>query len=251
MARVVAVTMCKDEADAIGHTIRHLLAEGIDHVIVADNLSSDDTRPILDALAETLPVTVVDDPEVGYFQDRKMTDLAHKAASEFGAEWVLPFDADEIFYSPHGTLAEFFAVCVPEVVVIHGWDHVATDDDDPLDPNPFTRITNRRQNPQRLGKVAFRYQPTAALDFGNHDVRGVPGPRVRALHYRHFQYRSFEHMARKVRQGATAYEVSGLSSTYGTHWRELGGLSDGELWKRWRRMCEEPDLICDPAPAKA
>lgn len=251
MARLVAVTMVRDEADVIGHTIRHLLAEGVDHVIVADNMSTDDTRPILDELAESNPVTVVDDLEVGYFQDRKMTNLAHRAAEEFGAEWVLPFDADEIFYFNHGTLAEFFDGCGPDVVIMHGWDHVATYDDDPIDDNPFTRITHRRPNPQRLGKVAFRYQPTCSLDLGNHDVRGVPGTRVRALHYRHFAYRSFEQMARKVRQGAEAYAATDLPNTYGTHWRELGSLDDETLFLRWSRLCEEEGLINDPAPVKS
>ena len=250
---VVAVTMVKDEQDCIGYTLRHLLAEGVDHILVADNMSTDATRSILDKLAEdTEQVTVVDDLEPGYYQDRKMTNLAHRAAEDLGAEWVLPFDADEIFYNDHGTLAEFFAGCGPDVVVVHGWDHIATYDDDPADPNPFTRITQRRPNPQRLGKVAFRYQPTAALELGNHNVHGVPGTRVRALHYRHFQYRTFEQMARKVRQGADAYAATDFSPrTYGTHWRELGVLDDSALFARWSRLCEEEGLLDDPAPVKS
>ena len=30
---IVAATMVKDEADCIAYTIRHLLAEGVDHVL--------------------------------------------------------------------------------------------------------------------------------------------------------------------------------------------------------------------------
>src|SRR5689334_9181615 len=59
-----AITMVKNEQRTIGHVVEHLLAEGLDHVIVADNLSTDRTREVLDALVvRGLPVTVVDDPE--------------------------------------------------------------------------------------------------------------------------------------------------------------------------------------------
>lgn len=40
---VMAVTMVKDEADIIDRVITHLLEQEVDRVIVADNMSSDDT----------------------------------------------------------------------------------------------------------------------------------------------------------------------------------------------------------------
>lgn len=247
MARVIAVTMVRDEADVIGRTLEHLLAEGVDHVLVADNLSTDATPEIL----ATFPpdqVTVVADLEPGYYQDRKMTELARSAAAELDAEWVLPFDADEVWYWTGGTLAEFFAACDGDVVEAIGWDHIAIDDDDNAGHNPFTTITHRRQAPQRLAKVAFRWHPDAWIDFGNHDVFHHPGLRVAGLHYRHFQYRTFSQYVRKVRQGKDAYDATNLHPTYGAHWREAGDLDDDQLWHRWRRMCEEPGLIEDPAP---
>jgi hypothetical protein len=247
---VVAVTMVRDEADIIGHTLDHLLAEGVDRILVADNLSADFTRLILENRAANDPrVVVVDDTEPGYYQNDKMTALARRAADELAAEWVLPFDADEVWYWPHGTLAEFFAQCDVDVVTATGWDHIATDDD-PLDSNPYVRIRQRRIGPQRLGKVAYRFHPAATLDFGNHFVFDHPGSTGRGLQYRHFQYRSFEQMARKVRQGKDAYDATDLNQTYGAHWRELGALSDDQLWHKWRRLCEEPGLIDDPAPIR-
>lgn len=92
---VVAITMVRDEEDIIDWTLQHLLEQGIDHIIVADNLSVDKTPWKLAALASTGRVTVIQDEEPGYYQDEKMTRLAHMAANDFGAEWVVPFDADE------------------------------------------------------------------------------------------------------------------------------------------------------------
>jgi glycosyltransferase involved in cell wall biosynthesis len=245
---VAAVMMVRDEADIIRHTLDHLLAEGIDKIIVADNLSVDDTRHILATYEIDHPdrIVVLEDDEPGYYQDRKMTELARYAHKHHGAEWILPCDADERFYSPTGTLAEFFASCTHDIVTASGWDHIVTDDDDPTEQNPFRRITHRRVGPQKLPKVAFRYDPEAWIDFGNHAVFHHPGVKGAGLKYRHFQYRSFEQMCQKLRQGKEAYDATNLHPTYGAHWREGGALSDDELWRKWRRLCEEPGLVDDP-----
>lgn len=245
---IVAITMVKDEADIIDWTIQHLLDQGIDHILVADNLSTDNTPWILQNLAKTGKVTVIEDPEPGYYQDHKMTQLAHRANADHNAEWILPFDADEYWYWPYGTLHDFFKQATGDVLTATGWDHIVTDDDDPTEPSPFQRITHRRQQPQKLGKVAFRYHPDIWIDFGNHHVFNHPGIKAQALNYRHYQYRSFEQLITKARNGAAAYNATNLHPTYGAHWRQLGQQNDAQLWATWRRLCEEPGLIHDPAP---
>ena len=49
---IIGVCMVRDEADVIGTVCAHLLAEGVDRLIVADNLSSDDTRDILEGFGD-------------------------------------------------------------------------------------------------------------------------------------------------------------------------------------------------------
>lgn len=235
--------MVRDEADVIGWTLTHLKNQGIDRVIVADNLSEDDTRVIAERFDF---VTIVDDPEPGYYQADKMTRLA-RMAYDLGAEWVLPNDADEVFYSRHGLLKEFFASCDDDVVEACVWDHIVTDDDDVTVPNPFLRISHHRQYPQKMPKVAFRAHPDVELAMGNHDVKR-PGSRGGGLFCRHFQYRSYEQMVRKLTNGREAYEASDLHPMYGTHWREGGARTDAEHWTEWRRLCEEPGLLEDPCP---
>ena len=245
---VVAITMVRDEEDIIDWTLQHLLEQGIDHIIVADNLSIDETPWKLAALANSGRVTVIQDDEPGYYQDEKMTRLAHIAANDFGAEWVVPFDADEYWYWTDGTLAEFFSKTTADIITATGWDHIATDDDDPTEPSPFRRIIRRRQAPQKMGKVAFRYHPDIHIDFGNHFLFNHPGRQAQALNYRHYQYRSFEQLVTKARNGAAAYNATTLHPTYGAHWRQLGEYDDRMLWATWRKLCEEPGLVTDPAP---
>ena len=243
---VAAITMVRDEADIIGHTITHLLNQGIDHILVADNMSIDDTGFILQTFKDTGQVTVIEDTEVGYYQDQKMTTLAHQAHSLFGAEWIMPFDADEYWYWTEGTLAEFFQQAPADVYTAVGWDHIATDDDDPTETDPFRRIQHRRQSPQKMGKAVFRYHPDAWIDFGNHFIFNHPGTPATGLNYRHFQYRSFEQLITKVRNGAAAFNATNLHPTYGAHWRQAGKLDDAMLWAMWRKLCEESGLLKDP-----
>lgn len=245
---VAAVTMVKDEADIIKYTIEHLFAQGVDFVVVADNLSSDKTPKILHDLTMQYPnLAILQDNNPAYVQDEKMTMLAHYAAKTFDADWILPFDADEYWYWTGGTLAEFFAAAQADIITATGWDHIATDDDDPTEPNPFKRIRHRRQSPQKMGKVAFRYHPQIWIDFGNHFVKGHPGINAKGLNYRHFQYRTFEQMEMKVRNGRQAADIAQLHKMYAAHWRNLGSLNDEQLWHHWRRLCEETGLIEDAA----
>jgi hypothetical protein len=252
---IVAVSVMRDEADICEWAVAHLINEGVDHLIIGDNMSRDATNEILSGFDR---VTVVRDMDPMHNQHYKMTAYARQAA-EMGADWVLPFDADECWYWPHGTLADFFESCDANKVNGRGWDHLVTEGDDPTDPNPFTRITHRRRDRQRLPKVAFRPHERMFVDMGNHnvflDVNGdpanmahFPGPHTEGLEYRHFQYRSLDQMARKVRQGAAA--SAGLNGTSNTHWRDLAVLCDDELEVRWLELCAEPDLIFDPAPVR-
>ena len=242
---LIGVTRVRDEADVIGYTIEHLRSEGVDHVIAMDNASDDDTPKILEQFGDF--VTVVLDPDHRHLQGERTSQLAQMAWG-MGATWVLPFDADEMFYARGCTLAEWFEVCRYDVVGAQVFDHIATDDDDPTTANPFLRIRHRRQYPQRLAKVAFRAAADVEVAEGNHDVRGVGDRRCGGLFARHVQYRTFEQMARKVRNGAEAMDAAGIHPLHGTHWRDAARLDDAGLFREWRRLCEEPGLIEDPAP---
>lgn len=249
---IVAVSMFKNEEDVAETVVRHLFAEGVDRVIVADNLSTDHTRDILDTIAEHYPLTVINDPVLAYEQDVKMSRLARRAY-EAGADWVLPFDADEIWYGVDPQtgepcrIADALSQVDDEIQVVRafGWDHIQRETN-PL--GPFSPM--RRAETQKLAKVAFRAHPDARMHMGNHDVT-LPGPSVVGpLAFRHFQYRSLEQMTTKLRQGREAYEASDVHPMHGTHWRAGGLKSDDELAAEWAELCAEDGLIFDPAPIR-
>lgn len=246
---VAAISMVRDEEDIIRSTVEHMLTQ-VDVVIVADNRSVDGTREILDSL----DVVVIDDPERGYFQSRKMTELAHFARTEFGADWAVPFDADEWWYSPHGRIADILEdVGAWPIVTAELYDHVATG----LDPagDPIDVMGWRRRKPGALPKVACRTAPDLVIEQGNHGARyDAPAPTTPGLVVRHFPYRSPEQFARKAINGAEAYAATDLPEDTGRHWREYGRIAKTsgvealhDVFRRWFWVAEPgDDLIYDP-----
>lgn len=230
---VVGVTMVKDEEDIIGHTVSHMLTQ-VDALVVADNLSTDSTREILVAYAKSNPdrMLIVEDAEVAYRQAQKMTALSHMAHEQFGAEWIVPFDADELWIHRDDSDLGGMLMSQPAnrwTVSAALFDYVATGQDDESERNPVQRLKWRMRNAGMLPKLAFRWAADVEIEQGNHYVkrnnrRIRRGPAL--IHVAHFPYRSPEQMLKKVRNGADAYEAGDIPTKYGNHWRAMGALLD-------------------------
>ena len=261
--------MVRDEADVIEPVIRHMQRE-VDHLIVADNGSKDGTREIL----ESLGVEVIDDPEIGYYQSRKMSALAQRAI-EAGATWIVPFDADEYWKAKGGPLDKVLMSLPPEALVAEAAlvDHVPTGADDATDTNPITRIGWRRTAQAPLRKVAVRAIPGVKIHQGNHSASfpNTPHPLTVTgwLEVRHFPYRSVDQFIQKARNGAEAYAATNLPETAGAHWRgygrileERGETACAEIFYKWfwrgdpNKTIEiegerQPPLVFDPCVLKS
>lgn len=252
---IFGVSMVRDESDIIGWTLPRMAVQ-LDHVIVADNLSKDDTRVILERVAGRLGnITIVRDDEPAYLQSEKMTRLAEMARSE-GADWVVPFDADEIWDTGLGPINEFDMPSVPKIAVtLH--DHVVTSVDDQAEEDVCVRMACRRV-PQALGKVACRTLPGLVIDMGNHNAHypGFADGTDLGWVIHHYPYRSVEQFARKARNGKAAYDAAGdrLGPDTGRHWREYGRFLEDkgiaaieEIFTTWFHS-DDPvanGLLCD------
>lgn len=263
-----AISMVKDEADIIASTVGHMLGQ-VDHVIVADNGSTDGTRDIL----LDLGVEVLDDPDPAYTQAAKMTALAG-LARERSARWVIPFDADEWWFSPDGRIADVLGqrwLRNTYVAVAALWDHVPTALDDLDETDPVARMRWRWTNRSALHKVGCQARPDLRIEQGNHNARYDREPLVAEglLQIRHFPYRSPEQFIRKVRNGAAAYAASDLPETMGGHWRAYGRILAehgeqvllDEVYRRWFFRTDPttptvvegeplPELVEDPVPCR-
>lgn len=228
--RIDAVATTMNEADIIRDTVEHLIDNGVTHVWLAD-ASTDDTRAQVDGL----PVTILDDPEDYHYQPMWITRLAN-LAGEAGADWIIPFDADEFWCSRIGGTVHDALASAPDGVgivrarMLHHLDRIW-----------------REPEPKPLTKAAFRYAPTVEVALGNHDVFGVPGEHMLGvLEIREIQYRGVEQFIRKVRERCATIDPA-LPWTEGTHHRVLGELTDDELRAEWTRRLTLA-TVRDPIP---
>lgn len=243
------VSMVRNEQDIIERFVRHHATQ-VDGLLIADNLSEDFTRDLLDDLARDFPVVVVDDPDPAYRQSEKMTALAHLARVEFGAQWVIPADADEFWQTRQmSTLAELCAAQPDDVGVLPAriYDHVVTR------AEGFVNMTYRRAEPVPLHKVAVRARPDLVIEMGNHQATyddPQPAPAWDLLQIRHFPIRSVAQYIRKARQGSAALALTGLPDNVGQHWRDWGRLSDEQLAavfaEHWTYDPNDPAVVHDP-----
>jgi hypothetical protein len=249
---VWGITMVRNEADIIEYTVSHLLGEGLDRLLIADNLSDDETPAILRRLASAHPVTVISDTLPAYLQAQKMTRLARYAAA-CGAEWIVPFDADELWTTVSGdTLAETLRNTNVDILRVPMWTHIPTPSDS-RDPNPFSRLQHRVSVEHRGRVVAFRAHRLAYVRFGNLSVRR-PGRAddTKTIEVRHFPFRSLEQLTSKLRHGRDALEATDLSRPLGRHWRTYADL-DPSRADAIREFLEDhympagSSLVFDPA----
>ena len=231
---VWAVGVVRDEADIIEATVTRMLRE-VDHVLVADNRSVDGTGEILRSLER---VTVVDDPDPDFHVDgeqgRRTTALA-SLAGQRGADWVVPFDGDEVWVARDGRRLGDVLDGLPDSILVaraRMVDHVITDRDPP-GPDAPARMVYRRPAFHRTPKVACRTDPGLWIVKGNHRAtyRDVAVPRWvdGLLRVHHFPIRSAEQFARKV-----SYRADGLRRSEPTVPQFLARAK-----KEWLRILEE------------
>ncbi len=231
---VWAVTMMHNEQDVVEHVLTHLFEQGVDAMIVADNMSDDATPAILATLAERHPLHVVRDTWQAHAQGTKMT-LLTQLARRCGADWVVPFDADELWFASGTSVADFLRTTDADVVTADLHNVFPGVDDDDEEPDAFLRLTQFDTSASPVGKIAFRPRRLYKLWEGNLDVN-MGGSRSAGLHIAHYPFRSFEQMAGKLRHGRRAMELTRFSSETGSHWRIAGAWSDEELHDAYRRL---------------
>lgn len=234
VGEVWGISMVRNEADIVRTTLEHLLDQGLDRLLVSDNLSTDGTRQILQSLARNDPrILVATDDLDAFHQDHKITLLA-RHASLAGADWLVPFDGDEMWFAESRSVAEHLRQLGLEQDVV-GTVTASSHDCIPLSPVVDDRRSSSfllNATPAELKKVAVRAHPTVRISAGNH--RAARAGAVRAgLRIAHAAYRGPDQLARKVRDGVEALTLANQASGIGWHWRHLAKLSDDEVAQLW------------------
>jgi len=233
---IIAISMVKNEADIITYTMSHLFANGIDEIIIADNNSTDGTGDLIRGMANqlNLNVTVIPEPMTAYYQSKVMTNL-YRMAIDRGADWVIPFDADELVVARFSTISDALrSFDKTSAIEVKLYDHRPTSADtsnDLADKNPFRRWKFRDRNPQRLGKVIIpNLGPSVVIWQGNHGIsvedRVQQAIKTDLIEIRHFKfYSGFRRGAESAIGRLRGYEETDFPEYIGAHWRTYGRIA--------------------------
>jgi glycosyltransferase involved in cell wall biosynthesis len=231
--------MVKNEEDVIVPVVEHLFRQGVDAALIADNGSSDHTPALLEELAERFPVHLALDREGAFYQDLKMTFLADWARKA-GADWIIPFDADELWFAPRTSLVAYLRSFQATVVYAAMHDLFPVDGVS-LGEGPWRLDTS----PHRLRKVAFRTHRHAVLEYGNHGV-SRPGQSVAGLRVVHVPWRSYEQFRMKGLQGSRAVSLADADPALAYQWHTIAALDSDGAKQAWESIIagKPVDGIC-------
>ena len=170
---------------------------------------------------------VIQDRELAYYQSEKMTWLADRVM-EAGAEWIIPFDADEFWYGVSAPLSEVLRSQKGHTIELTKLYNVFPSIEGPslrIDPTPYWDL-----------KVCFSRWENAVIKMGNHEVIAPGKQKLNEAAIIHYPWRSKEQFTRKLRQGAKALEATDLPDNMGYHWRRNGDITIESATPLWEAL---------------
>lgn len=231
---MIAATLCvRGDADIVQDTVRNMLEQGVDKVY-AYTSGAEAFGAIADL--NSPHVWAVRDTDDQFHQTKRMDRLAEIAGAN-GAEWVIPFDADEFWGTLGGNNIATTLHRLPRSVgkaYATLWHHQTWDD--------------KVVPAERLPKVAYRWHPDAHIHPGGHDVDMPAGlDSVNVFAIRHFQYRSEVQFRARVADAIQRTPPESKAQGDGTHLTQYDGATDEQMAAAWRALCARP-TVRDPIP---
>jgi hypothetical protein len=231
--KIIGVAIVKDESELIEYTIRNLLAHGIDRILIIDHASRDGTSEILSSLAsETGRLEVERKEETVFRQEVWSNELIARAGKKYGATWIVPFDADEIFIPlTQPTIAEELRAVESGVFIVSSFAHA--------------NLSQRATDAQCM-KCIFSWIEGCTINKGAHSVRGHVGPimcdKIKIAERR---YLNSAHFIKKVRKHIASRDAN-LPSHSGLQYQLLRNKTDMQLENEYEKMVRACSVITDP-----
>ncbi len=228
--KLVMTLLVRDEEDILREHLDFHLAQGVDEIILMDNLSSDRTAEIAKEYERAGHLQYVFQPQDDFSQGRWVTQMARRAGRELKADWVINSDADEFWWPHFGSLKDALGSTENERLAasVERTNFVARADNG----EPFWRRMDVRRvvsvnclGQPVPGKVAHRARADVVVEQGNHRIAvggHVVPPVAAPITILHFPVRSRAQFFNKIAKGGAAYARNRqLPRGVGKTWRHL------------------------------
>ena len=235
--KLVLTLLVRNEADIVDANIAYHLSRGVDFIIATDNNSDDGTLDILEEYRRAGYLQVIREPGEQYEQSEWVSRMAHLAATDHGADWIIHGDADEFWWPRERTLKDVFASVPAKYGAFYGHrvDFLPRPDEDGFFAE---RMTVRLRFPEKV-KVAHRPDPEVVVGQGSHRLDRTsltPAPPWYGVDVLHFPLRGYAQFEQKARIAGAETGVK--------HWRNAHELLErGELQGRWNELLLTDETI--------
>ena len=213
--KLVMTLRARDEADIVDAQIAFHLNAGVDFVVATYHPSQDGTLEILESYERAGKLHLVREEGAEMDEGDWATRMSRLAVTEFGADWVIPSDADEFWWPRGRSLKEVLASVPPRYGVVRALlrQFVPRPDSDELfaermtvrvsgsapinDPNSLFRPNLKVDPSRRSGRDAVRRRAHAVSNGSFVPLRGwYP------IEFLHFPIRSLEQATASTRISA-------------------------------------------------
>jgi glycosyltransferase involved in cell wall biosynthesis len=238
--RLIMTLLVKDEEDILEDNLIFHKYMGVDYFIVTDNNSTDRTPDILQKYRQMGWIKeIIEEHSTDYSQKEWVDRMVWRAKSRYHAEWVINADADELWYSPVGSLkselidthanvllCDIKNVYPEENRVLTRWNRMVNpvDDKGQYELSPFSLFESQRH------KVIHRTAGYLQIGKGNHKVIMFPRHKQESnIRIYHYNIRGKQHFMHKMINGGQQCENN--KSRHGArHWRYFYSLyKEGRL----------------------
>lgn len=247
---LIMTLLVKNEEDMLEENLCFHKAMGVDGFIVTDNNSSDGTAEIIRKYQEKGWIKkVIVETATNYNQKVWVDRMIEYAKKDCHADWIINADADELWYSPTGSLkteitntkANVLKCSMKYMYPEEGksfwqWSEAICPINNPLRYNTYGLSRYSLFVSQR-GKVMHRSTSYVQISTGNHKVLVMPRNKKKSqICIYHYSIRGKARFLEKMINGGKQLEKN-PHKHIGMHWRYFYQLyRDGQLENEYDRI---------------
>jgi glycosyltransferase involved in cell wall biosynthesis len=260
--KIAGITMVRNEVDVIEFCIEHHLAQGLDYIFICDNGSTDGTLEYLQNKSESDSRVVLYNEPGEYHQEKIINHLSALAYSN-GCEWVVPFDADEVWFSDE-TLKVSLSKVSESSVKIKLQDFIQASSiinpktdtyasvnwrlpsyTNRIDLNDIVIGKNSMIEKPSFYKYLVRTSPDLNIFPGAHGFTGQDGSFYEGNEFKayHIPIRSYKALEAKAEQGQRLIDA-GYNEWHGWHVQRYAKIHEaGLLMDEWKRNSQTNGVL--------